>query len=339
MDAPDVPRSRSRSRDGSSNKKRFGSSLTSFIKYPHHASGGKRDKSDRNSEPRPSTPSSTKRGDRAHAPSSSVDTSVPVPGPKHGRTGEPHASSSELLSPENEPIVEDFANRPPKQTPFMHGRQTDNVFIEHRPSQPQLTPEPEQPPQTLDFSDSDSASNVHAMSHPESSEQRGAGHSDYPPPGIRVPTRTGSNHHSTSQPTQQTQNLSVGAQPSMPATPDANSSQGNVTYGPGERSSGDSVFSDHTSATSIHTLPPLQSKGPDNSDAQQLEPIGEDDPRSFELVAPPLEGATPGMYAMERRSEQMFSAQHLEEIFAEPKLLMRFTNFLNVHREIGRAHV
>ncbi|KAF2720722.1 hypothetical protein K431DRAFT_225891 [Polychaeton citri CBS 116435] len=102
--------------------------------------------------------------------------------------------------------------------------------------------------------------------------------------------------------------------------------------GPGNRSSSDSVFSQETTATSIHTLPPLQQKGPDNGDAQQLEPLMEDDPANFDLVAPPQEYGNIGMYALERRSEQLFSAEHLQTIFADPRLLLKFTGFLNSHR-------
>ncbi|CAK3882878.1 hypothetical protein AC579_8755 [Lecanosticta acicola] len=100
----------------------------------------------------------------------------------------------------------------------------------------------------------------------------------------------------------------------------------------GARSSAGSVFSQETSATSIHTLPPLQTKGPDHSDAQYLEPVIEDDPRSWDLVAPLPNDQDRGMYALERRSDQLFSAEHLRTIFEDPKLLLRFTGFLNSHR-------
>ena len=92
-------------------------------------------------------------------------------------------------------------------------------------------------------------------------------------------------------------------------------------------------MSEETVATSIHTLPALQTKGPDNSDVQQLEPVLEDDPRSWNLVDPIDESDGPtGMYAMERRAEQLFSSEHLRTIFNEPKLLLKFTGFLNSHR-------
>jgi PAS domain S-box-containing protein len=38
------------------------------------------------------------------------------------------------------------------------------------------------------------------------------------------------------------------------------------------------------------------------------------------------------MYAMEKRAEQLFSSEHLRTIFSDPKLLLKFTGFLNSHR-------
>ncbi|KAK1818015.1 hypothetical protein LTR12_007540 [Friedmanniomyces endolithicus] len=103
-------------------------------------------------------------------------------------------------------------------------------------------------------------------------------------------------------------------------------------YGRGDRSSADSIFSQETSATSILTLPALQTKGPDNSDAHLLEPLTEDDPRSFDLLDAPQDSSLVGMYALERRAEQLFSSAHLQTIFDDPKLLLRFTGYLNAHR-------
>lgn len=103
-------------------------------------------------------------------------------------------------------------------------------------------------------------------------------------------------------------------------------------FGPGDRSSAESIMSQETAATSVHTLPALQTKGPDNSDAQELEPLIEDDPRSWDLVEPWDESTPKGMYALEQRSEQMFSSEHLRTIFNDPKLLLKFTGFLNSNR-------
>ena len=116
---------------------------------------------------------------------------------------------------------------------------------------------------------------------------------------------------------------------SRSATPDTATEQ---TYGPGDRSSAESVISMETTATSVATLPALQMKGPDNSDLQQLEPLLEDDPRSWDLIEPVDADGPTGMYALEKRAEQMFSSEHLRSIFNDPKLLLRFTGFLNSHR-------
>jgi PAS domain-containing protein len=103
-------------------------------------------------------------------------------------------------------------------------------------------------------------------------------------------------------------------------------------FGVGDRSSRDSKDSIDTSATSIHTLPPLQTKGPDGNDIHALEPLLEDDPRSFDLFEPPQEAENVGVYAMEKQALQLFSSEHLSAIFANSKLLHRFTGFLNSHR-------
>jgi PAS domain-containing protein len=100
-----------------------------------------------------------------------------------------------------------------------------------------------------------------------------------------------------------------------------------------DRSSGDhSDFSATTEATSINTLYPLQTKGPDNGDAQELEPLVEDDPRSFDLVEPAQQPSDIGVYALEKQAEVLFSNEHLSAIFANSKLLLKFTGFLNSHR-------
>lgn len=123
---------------------------------------------------------------------------------------------------------------------------------------------------------------------------------------------------------------------SEPGTPDTADTINERTYGAGDRSSADSVFSHDTSATSLTNLPPLQTKGLDDSDAHQLEPLVEDDPRSFDLVDPPKQQQQQhvalGVYALEARADLMFSDRHLHAIFDRPKLLLKFTTFLNTHR-------
>ena len=88
-----------------------------------------------------------------------------------------------------------------------------------------------------------------------------------------------------------------------------------------------SVETYETQATS--TLPPLQTKGP-LDDGDTMEPLLEDDPQSFNLVAPgDLHSRA---FSLETRSELLFSRRHLEIIFADPTLLLRFTNVLGTHR-------
>ncbi|KAM3418361.1 hypothetical protein BST61_g4360 [Cercospora zeina] len=152
--------------------------------------------------------------------------------------------------------------------------------------------------------------------------------------GIHIPTRTSSSKDRSSlvQPLPPPakpatwQDASVEAIPPSPDTPDE------LVYDAGARSSAGSMLSQETVATSVHTLPPLQTKGPDNADPTYLEPVLEDDPRSWDLVAPIEEGQEEEQYALENRADQLFSAEHLRIIFEDPRLLLRFTGYLNSHR-------
>jgi hypothetical protein len=94
---------------------------------------------------------------------------------------------------------------------------------------------------------------------------------------------------------------------------------------------GSSVESSKSSATdpSVHALPPLQAKSWAD-DFDRLDPVLEDDPRSFELVSPPPQDAKG--FSVERRAEEMFSRAHLAEIFADPSSMLRFTSFLSSRR-------
>ncbi|KUJ21130.1 uncharacterized protein LY89DRAFT_577243 [Mollisia scopiformis] len=82
--------------------------------------------------------------------------------------------------------------------------------------------------------------------------------------------------------------------------------------------------------TNVTSLPALQQKGADEHD--QLEPLDEEDldPGSFDLVAPADTGIK--QYSLETRSEQLFSTEHLQVIFNDPSLLLRFTAFLSAQR-------
>ena len=76
-------------------------------------------------------------------------------------------------------------------------------------------------------------------------------------------------------------------------------------------------------------LPPLQENGVLEAN-DTLEPVSGDDPRSYDLVQP-AEGEVEG-YSLEKRSQTLFSRDHLQVIFADSSLLLRFTSFLGVHR-------
>jgi len=97
------------------------------------------------------------------------------------------------------------------------------------------------------------------------------------------------------------------------------------------RSSADSVISYESSAPSIATqaLPPLQQRGAVD-DEDRLSPLLEDDPQSFDLVAP-VENER-RQSSLEDQSELLFSRQHLQAIFNDTPSLLRFTSFLSAAR-------
>lgn len=81
-----------------------------------------------------------------------------------------------------------------------------------------------------------------------------------------------------------------------------------------------------------YTLPALQTRG-HLDEADQLDPIYEDDPTSYDLVAPPSDATTQKEdYSLEKRSQQLFSREHLQVIFSNSSWLLKFTSFLGVHR-------
>ena len=63
----------------------------------------------------------------------------------------------------------------------------------------------------------------------------------------------------------------------------------------------------------------------------QMEPIDDDDPRSFDLVVP-AEATQEARFSLETRSQQLMSREHLKTIFADPPTLLRFTAFLSTSR-------
>ncbi|KAL8782819.1 MAG: hypothetical protein Q9213_005058 [Squamulea squamosa] len=76
-------------------------------------------------------------------------------------------------------------------------------------------------------------------------------------------------------------------------------------------------------------LPPLQAQST-LDEFDQMRPLSGDLLGSFDLVAPPEQSYQP--FSLEIRAEQLFSRQHLQVIFSNPTLLLRFTAFLSTHR-------
>jgi hypothetical protein len=75
-------------------------------------------------------------------------------------------------------------------------------------------------------------------------------------------------------------------------------------------------------------LPPLQA---DTTNGDHLEPILEDDPRSFDLLQSAPDKPRQE-YSLEKTSLSLFSKKHLQVIFADPAQLLKFTTFLGTHR-------
>ena len=63
---------------------------------------------------------------------------------------------------------------------------------------------------------------------------------------------------------------------------------------------------------------------------EDLRPVQEYDSTSYDLVAPP--GAEKESFSLEQRSQTLFSKEHLQVIFANPALLLKFTAFLSARR-------
>ncbi|KAL8896102.1 MAG: hypothetical protein Q9207_007878 [Kuettlingeria erythrocarpa] len=111
--------------------------------------------------------------------------------------------------------------------------------------------------------------------------------------------------------------------PSMPST--------NGTHRPPEvddlsDSSSDNSYDARDSFS--RELPPLQAQSA-LDEFDQMRPLSGDLLGSFDLVAPPDEAHQP--FSLEIRTEQLFSREHLQVVFSNPTLLLRFTAFLSTH--------
>ena len=112
------------------------------------------------------------------------------------------------------------------------------------------------------------------------------------------------------------------------ARPITGSCEQNASRSPSPISATFSNETYETQATSLE-LPALQTKSAlETSD--QMRPLSGDLAGSFDLVAAADHGHQ--SFSLEARSELLFSREHLEVVFSDPSLLLRFTAFLSTHR-------
>lgn len=76
-------------------------------------------------------------------------------------------------------------------------------------------------------------------------------------------------------------------------------------------------------------LAPLQDQ--DGVGGAGYDPVSEDNPASYDLLAP-TEEQQKKEYSLEKRSQILFSREHLQVIFNDPSLLFKFTAFLTSQR-------
>ncbi|KAL9058456.1 MAG: hypothetical protein Q9162_001752 [Coniocarpon cinnabarinum] len=94
-----------------------------------------------------------------------------------------------------------------------------------------------------------------------------------------------------------------------------------------------SIMSGETAETrATSDLPALQTRGTPGYD--KLDIVNEDDPANYDLVLPHDVGPeSPQEYSLEQRGQDMFSKEHLQTIFDDPSLLLKFTSYLGTHRK------
>lgn len=88
---------------------------------------------------------------------------------------------------------------------------------------------------------------------------------------------------------------------------------------------------DNAYPSQSYDLPALQAQS-NVDDPDRLEPIYEDDPQSYDLVSPGDGAASKEDYSLEKRSQTLFSREHLQMIFSDSTTLLKFTSFLGLHR-------
>ncbi|KAH0386600.1 hypothetical protein KCU92_g2417, partial [Aureobasidium melanogenum] len=270
---------------------------------------------------------------------SSVETRIRIPSPKSTDTVE-SSMSSDAEHAGREPLVEDF------QTHYVH------------PTSPS-----KQPPARLPIPIRVSAPNGHLPSSPNfdySDDSDG----DLAPPDISrhlstsrakmadaprvnpllspAQPSTVSTHRPASKHQHKPRDSGSYIGTSQPNTPDRDPMSMDTEYfqKKQKRLSLESATHSRTPskppsiAPSVQTLPPLQAPGPVDDEVDRLQPLLEDDPANFDLVAAPPEEVYQ-TYRLDEHAEQLLSREHLEAIFANRKTLLKFTGFLNSHRPLS----
>ncbi|EKG13988.1 PAS domain-containing protein [Macrophomina phaseolina MS6] len=200
---------------------------------------------------------------------------------------------------ENQPIALDFQDR--------HQNGNTTLRLPHAADQPQTVI-----PSTFDMSSDEDE---------DSSAPPDIGNRN-----IHIPARTTSREaakRNFSRPKSQNYSTSFASQRSVPTTPESHERGSGSTA-----KSSDSIMSYETHATSIGTIPPLQATG----EKEILEPLVEDDPANFDLVASTENEVFNIDLSLEKRYEQIISNEHLQAIFSDPALLNKFTSFLSAYR-------
>ena len=102
----------------------------------------------------------------------------------------------------------------------------------------------------------------------------------------------------------------------------------------------DSGYDTGQASVDSSSFTPLQDAG-FRIQPEELNPINEDNQRSFDLVAALQSDGdnNNNSYSLERRSEQLFSRDHLQAIFDDPLLLSKFTSFISARRPQSMPHL
>ncbi|PSK57778.1 Phototropin-2 [Elsinoe australis] len=151
-----------------------------------------------------------------------------------------------------------------------------------------------------------------------------------PPPDFMKPRTLKSvqNHPSFEKEHRRTKSDPDGPGSSVPSSPEIRHDSSRESFSEASTAPTDSAYRPQSKRDA--SLVPLQTHGLQDG-PDQMETYYADDPRNFDLIVSPPE-ENPGEYQLEARADQLFSQEHLKQIFADPKLLLHFSSFLNSHR-------